>query len=349
MMRTTWVLDHPAHVRLLAPFIRAGSELDFFIATDRPEVRALLESSDGILPRRRTLWVERPIGKRRRWKAFNRMRKGFNFMSKGSKDGNGRMQRIVSIGAPLELLAYRDWTRLVYINKLDTRIYITDTEVNHLAHKLALKGCTHVVLPTHWDQSLDGGLLKKLARRKVDWRTDGKLIKVERIDGLHGHIHLKPSLSPKQVSDPPRVVVRRLIGDGIHDDGEVVNIPERLFEGLEIISADENAYSGDPWKLDKELAMADGVITNSVTLASEAVILGTPTLLISKAKRGFLNRLERDGYPLFRWQGEPEGEMFEEKYREFLAGLHLTAFLNLPDWPNARQQLAEILQVKLLD
>ena len=43
----------------------------------------------------------------------------------------------------------------------------------------------------------------------------------------------------------------------------------------------------------------DGVITQSVTLASEAVLLGLPTLLVSQACRGFLDRLVNDGYPLF--------------------------------------------------
>ena len=44
----------------------------------------------------------------------------------------------------------------------------------------------------------------------------------------------------------------------------------------------------------------DGVISQSVTVASEAVLMGVPTLLVSDAERGFLDRLEADGYPLFR-------------------------------------------------
>ena len=68
-MRTCWVLDHPAHVRLLAPFLRAGQSNDVIIATKRMEVEAMLESGDGHIPRRQTHWVERPIGRK---KASNR-------------------------------------------------------------------------------------------------------------------------------------------------------------------------------------------------------------------------------------------------------------------------------------
>ena len=60
-MRTCWVLDHPAHVRLLAPFLRAGQSNDVIIATRRKEVENLLESGDGHIPRRQTHWVERPV------------------------------------------------------------------------------------------------------------------------------------------------------------------------------------------------------------------------------------------------------------------------------------------------
>ena len=36
-MRTCWVFDHPAHVRLLAPFIRESGTSDLIIACDRFE------------------------------------------------------------------------------------------------------------------------------------------------------------------------------------------------------------------------------------------------------------------------------------------------------------------------
>ena len=40
-----------------------------------------------------------------------------------------------------------------------------------------------------------------------------------------------------------------------------------------ITNADENGYEGEAWALDRELAAHDGVITQSVTLASEAADL----------------------------------------------------------------------------
>ena len=93
---------------------------------------------------------------------------------------------------------------------------------------------------------------------------------------------------------------------------------------MNITLADENAYDGDAWTLDRELATHDGVITQSVTLASEAVLLGTPTLLVSGAERGFLDRLERDGTPLFRWRGPDDETEWASVHAQFLSGLHLT-------------------------
>ena len=80
-MRTCWVLDHPAHVRLLAPFIRSGTTSDVLIATDRVEVRQLLESSEGVLPKRQQLWVQRPIGAKRARVAWKRMRSVRRFLN----------------------------------------------------------------------------------------------------------------------------------------------------------------------------------------------------------------------------------------------------------------------------
>ena len=84
-----------------------------------------------------------------------------------------------------------------------------------------------------------------------------------------------------------RVLVRRLQGGGVHDDDELVAIPADALDGLMTTAADENEYEGDPWALDRELAAHDGVITQSVTLASEAVLLGTPTLLVSRSRARF--------------------------------------------------------------
>ena len=328
-MRTCWVLDHPAHVRLLAPFIRSGSTSDVLVATDRKEVRQLLDSSEGVLPKRQLIWVERPIGKKRLRIAWKRMREVRSFLKNALRTG-GKIARIISVGAPLEL-------RVAKRLKIPKRWYISDTEVNHLAHRLAAGMATDVLVPTHWNSSIDGGWLEKL-------RKKGSTI--HRLDGLHGMVHLRPQLRPKQVAVVPKIAVRRLDGDGVHDAGEILEIPESILEGIEQTRADEGKYAGDAWDFASMMSMHDGVISQSVTVASEAVLMGVPTLLVSNAERGFLDRLESDGFPLFRLRSN---EDIEEIHAQFLAGLHLTEALDLPDWPNARQQFAEFIGSELID
>ena len=308
-MRTCWVIDHPAHARLFAPLMREMSNSDdLIIATQREEVQSMIENCDGHLPRRKTIWVPRPVGKGKWRKAFRRLR----ISSKALKG----FHRIISVGAPIELLA---------APKSSQRFYITDTEVNHTAHKIARKSATNIIIPTHFQDNLAGPLFKTKAS-------------IHRIDGLHGQIHLRPQLRSKEVRDPPSILVRKLEGGGIHDNDEILDIPEKWFEGLDVESADENNFKGDPWSLDRVIASKDGVITQSVTLASEAVLLGVPTLLVSKAKRGFLDRLVEEGYPLFI-TSKPDDSI----HTAWLAGLHLTDALESQNWPSSKEQLIEIL------
>jgi hypothetical protein len=257
-----------------------------------------------------------------------RIRSVQRFIKAANNDGQGAVERVVSIGAPLELLGQKPrwWRR----SSVKERWYITDTEVNHTAHNLALKGATHVVVPTHWQEDLDGGFLASFKGH------------LHRLNGLHGHVHLAPHRRPSKVSNPPRVVVRRLKGDGIHDGDELVPFPDDALDGLSTTVADEGEYEGSPWELDRELAAHDGVITQSVTLASEAALLGTPTLLISDAKRGFLDRLEIEGAPLFRWRGQNDAVEWGAVHAQFLAGLHLTDALESAEWPDAKRQLADL-------
>ena len=306
-MAVGWVIDHPAHARLLAPLMRelSGTD-DVIVACERQEVRAMIENCDGHLPRRRTVWVPRPVGKGRWRKAWRRSR----ISKRALKD----VQQVVSIGAAIETMVAPRKSR---------RIYITDTEINHTAHRIAKP--TDIVVPTHFIDSLSGPLLKKRA-------------KIHRIDGLHGHIHLRPQLRPKQVSDPPKVLVRRLKGGGIHDEDELLSIPEKWLDGFDLTYADENEFAGNPWELDRRIAGMDGVITQSVTLASEAVLLGVPTLLVSRAKRGFINRLADDGYPLF-----VAGVHDDEIHTQWMTGIHLTDALQTPEWPDTKQELLQIL------
>ena len=307
-MASGWVIDHPAHARLLAPIMRElSSPNDVIIACDRQEVRAMLENCDGHLPRRRTVWVPRPVGKGRFRKAWTR--------SRISKKALKSVDKVVSVGAPIELRVAPRKAR---------RIYITDTEINHVAHKLAQP--TDVIIPTHFIDSLAGPLMKKKCN-------------FHRIDGLHGHVHLHPHIRPTIICEPPKVMVRRLIGNGIHDSEEVISIPKDWLEGLEVTNADENQYEGNPWDLTTKLSQMNGVITQSVTLASEAVLLGVPTLLVSRAKRGFLERLVNDGYPLFIARDADESIL-----AAWLAGMHLTDALEEPDWPNARSEIINFVK-----
>ena len=307
-MTTGWVIDHPAHARLLAPIMRELSKPeDVIIACERKEVRTMLEHCDGHLPRRRTVWVPRPVGKGRFRKAWKR--------SRISKKALKSVDKVVSVGAPIE-------TRVA--PRKAKRIYITDTEINHVAHRLAQP--TDVIIPTHFIDSLAGPLMKKKC-------------KFHRIDGLHGHVHLHPHIRPVSVSDPPKVIVRRLIGNGIHDGDEFTIIPEDWLEGLEVTNADENQYEENPWDLTNKISQMNGVITHSVTLASEAVLLGVPTLLVSKAKRGFLDRLLEEGYPLFIARDADPSTL-----AAWLAGLHLTDALEEPYWPNTRSELIDLIK-----
>ena len=307
-MATGWVIDHPAHARLLAPIMRELSETDdVIIACDRKEVRSMIENCDGHLPRRETVWVPRPVGKGKWRNAWKR--------SRISKKALNRVSKVVSVGAPIELRSSPKKAR---------RIYITDTEVNHLAHSLATP--TDIIIPTHFIDSLAGPLMKKKS-------------KFHRIDGLHGHVHLHPHIRPSSISNPPKVLIRRLLGDGIHDSDEILSIPNKWLEGLDLSYADENEITDNPWDLTTKISQMDGVLTQSVTLASEAVLLGVPTLLVSKAKRGFLDRLVEEGHPLFIAE-----EIDESILAAWLAGLHLTDALEEPNWPNTKSELIDLIK-----
>ena len=299
----------------------------------------MIEHGDGHIPRRQIHWVERPVGDKKRRKALDRWRSSHRFLAQCCKTGQP-ISRVVVVGAALELLAWRSPFLKRTLRSISHRYYISDTEVNHIAHNLALKGATHIIVPSHWDSSIDGGFLAK---------AEVKGIKINRLNGLHGHVHLSPGIHASKVSDPPKVLVRMLKGDGIHDADELSSIPESVIDGLEITNANEDEYDGDAWLLDRELSRHDGVITQSVTLASEAALLGTPTLLVTKAKRGFINRLQDDGYPLFVWSEPCEGDGWQNMLAQFLAGMHLTDAIETEEWPDARAQLADFLSMKLID
>ena len=72
------------------------------------------------------------------------------------------------------------------------------------------------------------------------------------------------------------------------------------------------ATDGSAWDLPVQATLFDGVLTGSTTLAAESVVQGVPTLLISKAKRGFLTYLA-DQPHLFHWN---EDDLFDGRFTE---------------------------------
>ena len=74
------------------------------------------------------------------------------------------------------------------------------------------------MVPTHWNASIDGGWLERFQKKGA---------RIHRLDGLHGMVHLRPQLRPKQVATIPKIAVRRLLGDGVHDAGNEDNLSRR--------------------------------------------------------------------------------------------------------------------------
>ena len=81
----------------------------------------------------------------------------------------------------------------------------------------------------------------------------------------------------------------------MHDCDEIVNYEHSIRKmKVHFVENKESAAAtdGSAWELPIQATLFDGVLTGSTTLAAEAVVQGVPTLLISKAKRGFLTYLE---------------------------------------------------------
>jgi predicted glycosyltransferase len=74
-------------------------------------------------------------------------------------------------------------------------------------------------------------------------------------------------------------------------------------------------------------------------MASEAVLLGLPTLLVTKAVRGFIDRLIEDGYPLFVVREHDESIL-----AAWLAGMHLTDAIEVPDWPDTKSEMLDFIK-----
>ena len=284
-MRTCWVIDHPAHFQLFRQWFRDD---DILVVTDRQELDAML--ADGFnqhvlrVPRvQGTLLQKVGLGRSRQKavRAFLRTHPVF---------------RVISKGAPFELRAAK--------GLVAERWYLTDTEVNTAAHKLAK--ATHILLPESWEGSLKAthtypGILPQAY---VPLNTDAW-------GSAKGQVQRQLGLS----EDDLVVFHRKLTGDGIHDSSEIVNY-EQVTRKMEVHFVENKesaaATDGSAWELPVQATLFDGVITGSTTLAAEAVVQGAPTLLISKAKRGFLTYLS-DQPHFFHWN---EDDLFDGRFTE---------------------------------
>ena len=192
---------------------------------------------------------------------------------------------MVAMNAPLMPFAAR-------LAGVARRWCLVDTEIQHRNLRWLDRGITDVVVPTHWREDLDGGRLAAWERGAEAGRWA-----LPRLDGTHQHMHLAPIRRPNDLSDPPRILVRRLLGTGSHDGGEVITLPDAVIEGFQLLSWDEASGPSErlAWSLLNRLSDVDGVVTQSTTFAAEAAYLGVPTLLISAAERGYLDRVEAEG------------------------------------------------------
>ena len=281
---TAWVLEHPAHFQLLAPFIRKGHENDLLIITKRIECMNMFENSKNYLPKREVVFVERPFGKNiNKFQTFFKILKRRRIVKKTLKlrQKENPVDRIIVMGASLELFSAKS-------AKVSQRIYISDTEIHHLAHKLALKSATDVLLPDYWREDIDGGFLKKCIKKKIN------VIR-------HNKIHAEMRNYLKSKSKNKKIICRTLKGGGTHDKKEILSIEN----ALDLIDEDIDYFNEDmkhenPWDLCNLISNYSAVITQSTTFASEASIQKIPTLLISKAKRGFISELLSRNAPLIQ-------------------------------------------------
>ena len=194
---------------LLAPIIESlGQSDDLIIAVKRKEVQNMLENQMNPIKISRIIWVPRLIGFLRWMKVVRRIIL--------AKKHLRNIQSVVSIGAPIEIL---------FGPRSARRIYITDTEPNLAAHRLARKKATDIVIPQHFKDELAPILFDTKAT-------------IHRLNGLHGHIHLNPSTLRKKPNTPYKVLARKIRGNGGHDRNEWVPISDKIFTGLEVISVD---------------------------------------------------------------------------------------------------------------
>ena len=282
-MRTCWVIDPPAHFQLFRQWFKVD---DILIVAERQELDAMLtvgfEQPILRVPRVQGTFLKKVGLGRRRQKVVR------DFLRANP------VSRIISKGAPFELRAAK--------GLVTERWYITDTEVNTAAHKLAK--ATHVLLPDSWEGSLKAthtypGILPQayVPLNSSAW------------DSAKGQVQQEIGIS----EDDLVVFHRKLLGGGIHDSDEIVNYEQAIRKmKVHFVENKESAAAmdGSAWELPVQATLFDGVLTGSTTLAAEAAVQGVPTLLISKAKRGFLTYLS-DQPHFFHWN---EDDLFDGRF-----------------------------------
>jgi hypothetical protein len=271
--------------------------VDIIVATKRAEIDAMIESTSSPLPKRHVLRVKRPVGRRilpiqREIRALRRIHSVTSILKRRNITGKP-IEKVVVKGAALELNAAKK-------AKIPRRIYITDTEVNHLAHGIALSSATEVIVTPNWRQDLDGGFID-------DCNSNG--IMVHKLNGELPHVYLAQPSTIRDLKEGsvPHILHRSLKGGGVHDKDELVSAEPLIPDlGMEVTTVAENQSINDPWGLPQSILDYHGVLSESVTLAHEAVSLGVPTLLVSKAQRGFLDQ-HLGGGLLFRIDSTVKG------------------------------------------
>ena len=281
---TAWVLEHPAHFQLLSPFIKKGDRNDVLIITTREECMNMYKKSKNYLPDREVFFVERPFAKnysrlKTLLKVIKRRIRVKRFLNKRQK--NNPIDRIVVMGASLELLSAK-------AARINQRIYISDTEIHHLAHKLALRSATDVLLPKYWRKDLDDGFSEKCKKYKINLL-------------IHENIHAEMRVFNRNHKCNDRIICRLLEGGGNHDSKEILDVENKLhLINGKIDFFNEGFLHENPWELCNLISQYSSVITQSTTFAAEAAIQNIPTLLFSKAKRGFLSELLSRNKPLIQ-------------------------------------------------
>ncbi len=333
---TCWVLDHPAHMQLFHKFIQSGSPVDIIVATKRPEIDAMIDSNSSPLPKRHILRVKRPVGRRvlpiqREIRALRRIRAVSSLLKRRNLTGKP-IEKVVVKGAALELSAAKK-------AKTPHRIYITDTEVNHLAHSIALSSATDVIVTPNWRQDLDGGFID-------DCNSNG--IRVHKLIGQLPHVYLSQPSIIRDVKEGvvPRILHRSLKGGGVHDKDELVSAEPLISDlGMEVTTVAENQSINDPWGLPQAISEYHGVLSESVTLAHEAVSLGVPTLLVSKAQRGFLDQ-HLGGGLLFRIDSTVKGPVLNNEVAAWREAVQMRRRGDglAVGWSDCYNELKQILQ-----